>query len=411
MNATRRFITVGLLLLSFVLWGSSSITVHAQTATPKGAAPVKPIEFSLNPKGESDGSFFDVEAKAGETKDLTVSFANLYDQPLTLRSYVADAYTVVNGGFGVRDEGVVAKAPTTWMTYPAATYTLKPKEGKEIGFSVSVPRDAKPGSYISALVLRTAAPIPIEGTEMFDQIIQKALAVVIRVPGAETPSFSIGSATYASNQAGTTVSVDITNTGNVFLKPTGTFAVVDGSGRQVLTAPVAMGSVYTGDTTQLQFTFAQPLAPGTYTIELSLKDGTTIASAGTEPLAFTVAAAATATASPVQVTDLAVAPGPDATSPIFATITGTIVNTGDPVPNARLTVHVRKDGKLVEDFQLIPSLSLAQGDTPINQRYIPATGFTKGTWTFDLTLESVETSNQAATVILDQAVPGSIIIP
>ncbi len=105
------------------------------------------------------------------------------------------------------------------------------------------------------------------------------------------------------------------------------------------------------------------------------------------------------------------APGPDATSPIFATITGTIVNTGDPVPNARLTVHVRKDGKLVEDFQLIPSLSLAQGDTPINQRYIPATGFTKGTWTFDLTLESVETSNQAATVILDQAVPGSIIIP
>jgi len=71
------------------------------------------------------------------------------------------------------------------------------------------------------------------------------------------------------------------------------------------------------------------------------------------------------------------------------------VNGGQPVSNARLTVHAQRDGKDVESFQLIASLSLVQGETAIEQRYIPGTGFTTGTWSFSLTLESIDPATRA----------------
>ena len=403
---------IGIVLLVLALPLAQVLPVTAQVATPEEGTPeVKPIEFSFNPKGKPDGSYFEIESKPGQRTDLTVSFANYYDKELVLRSYVADAYTVVNGGFGVADEGVNQSEPTTWIDYPADTYTFAPGEGTEVNFTVNVPDTAKPGQYIAALVLRTAEAMPIEGTSMFDQIIQKALAIVITVPGKAQPSFSIGEASYVTNQAGTTVSVDIANTGNVFVKPVGTVAIVNGAGEQMFEAPVAMGSIYTATSTQLQLLLATPLPEGEYTVRLDLKDANSEATAKTDALALAVAPEADIAETPIQMTDLAVAAGPDAKAPQFATITGMIMNTGDPIANARLTVHALKDGTEVESFPLIPSLSLAQGETPVQQRYIPGTGFTKGTWSFTLTLESIDPSSGGASLLLTQEIEQTIVVP
>jgi len=361
--------------------------------------------------GQLDGSFFQLSLKPGETKRLSVQFANQYDQPLALRSFVSDTFTLTNGGLGVNDEGKSTHAPTTWIAYPADTCKLKPNEGREIAFTVSVPADAKPGNYVAALVLQTADTVPVEGTALFDQIIRKAIAVDITVPGKSDPRFETGDATYATGPNVPSLSVDITNTGNERLRPEGEISLRDALGTEVLSADVAMGSVYAGTVTQLQFVLQQPLPEGTYTVELNLADTATKAKATSSNLSFTASAPATPIQTTIQFGNLAVTPGPDAKAPQFANITGTIVNGGAPVSNARLTIHALKDGKEVESFPLIPSLSLAQGETPIQQRYIPGTGFTKGDWSFLLTLESVDPSSGAATLLLTQEIETTIAVP
>ena len=415
MNRSRNLWIVTSISTVLIILGTLGNGVLAQTASPDAASGTptasRQISFSLNPAGQPDGSFFQLSLKPGETKRLSVQFANQYDQTLALRSFVSDTFTLTNGGLGVRDEGTSTLAPATWIAYPADTYKLKPNEGREIAFTVSVPGDAKPGNYVAALVLQTADTVPVEGTALFDQIIRKAIAIDITVPGKSDPRFEIGDAKYASGPNAPSLSIDITNTGNQRLRPEGKISVKDASGTVVLSADVTMGSVYAGTATQLQFVLQQPLPEGTYAIELNLEDGDTKARASVSDLTFSASAPATPIQTTIQFSDLAIAPGPNVKTPQFANVTGTIVNGSAPISNARLTIHALQDGKEVESFPLIPSLSLAQGETPIQQRYIPGTGFTKGTWSFLLTLESVDPASGAATLLLTQEIEQTIVVP
>lgn len=384
----------------------------AQTGTPPATPELSDgVSFSVNPKGQVDGSFFEVTAKPGETLQLTVQFGNVSKEPVDLRTYVSDVVPLINGGMGVTPEGTAAQAPTTWITYPAETYALGSNEGREIGFSVAVPGDAAPGNYVSALVVQTADPVPVEGTPLFDQIIQKAVAIDITVEGNATPALEIGNATYDVSTSSPTLSVEIRNPGALRLQPAGTIAVKDSSGKEVISAPVTMGSVYAHSETLLQFVLQQPLAAGAYTIDLRLSDKDTKTEASVTGLAFEAKAPATPIQTTILFQDVAIVAGPDAAAPQFATVTATILNNGQPLPNARLSITALKDGAEVETFQLLPSVSLATGATPVQQRYIPGSGFTKGTWSFVLTLETIDPATGAATKLIEQPAEATIVVP
>jgi hypothetical protein len=301
--------------------------------------------------------------------------------------------------------------PTPWIDYPAETYTLAPGEVQDVDFTLKIPDDAAPGNYVSVLVLQTAEPVPVEGTQLFDQIIRKAIAIDITIPGDERPAFAIGDITYAGGPNVPSLAVAIANTGNQRLRPAGTMSVTDAGGAQVLSADVAMGSIYAGTSTLLQFALQQPLAAGDYALTLDLQDDETGAEASVSQQPFTVEDVATPVTNLVTLSDLSLEAGPDAAQPLFATITGTIANGGEAIASARLTVHAFKDGAEVESFQLIPSLSLPQGETPFEQRYIPGTGFTSGTWSFTLSLESVDTASGAVTPLATQQLEQTIVVP
>lgn len=401
-------IAVVLMLCSLCVPGIAS----AQDATPPASPETTTgVSFSVNPKGQVDGSFFQEKAKAGDTLNLTVQFGNLGKEAIDLRTYVADVVTLTNGGMGITEEGTTRQAPTTWISYSPQTYTLQPNEGREISFKVAIPSDAAPGNYVSALVVETAEPVPVEGTPLFDQIIQKAIAVDITVEGDAKPGLEIGEATYDAAGSSPTLSVQIRNTGALRLRPAGTIDVKDASGAKILSANVAMGSVYAHTDTLLQFVLQQPLPAGNYTIDLTLSDADTKVEAAVKDLAFEAKAPATPIQTAIVFQDMAIAAGPDANAPQFATVTGTIVNNGTPLPNARLSITAYKDGAEVETFPLLPSVSLATGSTPVQQRYIPGTGFGKGTWTFVLTLESIDPATGVATKLIEQPVGTQVVVP
>jgi hypothetical protein len=107
---------------------------------------------------------------------------------------------------------------------------------------------------------------------------------------------------------------------------------------------------------------------------------------------------ATPEPTPLTIASGSVTPAPDADNVHFANVEAVIRNSGEPVTNAQLSLIARVDGEEVERFTISQSLALASGDTPISTRYIPAAGWTSGDWTFELLLETIDSSGGAIVV-------------
>src|SRR5690606_9446265 len=125
---------------------------------------------------------------------------------------------------------------------PADTYELTAGDGRQIDFTVTVPEDAAPGNYVSVLVVQTAEAVPVAGTELLEQVLQKAVAIDITVPGEVTPAFSLGEPAYEERGSLPHLIVPLENSGDVRLRPTGTMTLTDDAGNPVLNAEIEMGS-------------------------------------------------------------------------------------------------------------------------------------------------------------------------
>lgn len=370
--------------------------------------------FLLEPVAQ-DNPYMALTMEPGTQQEVSVRLGIGSNATVSARTYAADAYTLVNGGFGVETEEDEVSAPTTWLDYSTSALELEPNQVVERQFTVGVPPETAPGEYITGIVVQTAEPIAVGESTMLRQTIRKAIAVVITVPGPVTPGLSIGTASLKQSPVANSVLIEIENTGNVLLKPTGTVTVTGPDGEPVGTSPVVMGSVYAGMATILELPVPIILAPGLYAVEVSLADRETGVTAEAAALSLAVAesAAATPAIAGLMVDAVTVAPVTDAASGSLqlVDITVGLSNPGGPVPSARLTLHVERDGELVEDYVLSPSLAVPAGVTTIQQRYVPASGWEPGDYTFAVTLELIDlNSGQATTVMTVDAAP-SVTVP
>jgi len=391
-----------LLALMLALPAQAMQAQDTVTGTPAASPAASPEadsgpRFVIRPKEGADGDYFTVEAAAGTTTELTVVLGNADDEPLKLRTYANDTVPMTNGGFSIADEDVAPTGTATWIDYAAETFEFASGEGVERTFTVTIPQDAAPGQYIAGIALQTAEPLEVEGTSLFNQIIRKTIAVFIIVPGPEQPAFSLGEPALLTDGALSRIEIPVENTGNVLIKPQGQLTLTDGSGKDVVQAPIAMGSVYAGTTAPLSVALTTSIPEGDYTMSVSLTDEATGAQASIDQqtIAITADDAASAAVELAGEIDLV----PDPADPDFANVSVTVRNQGEPVQNAELLLVVLKDGQEVETFPLAPSLALPQGETEVTQRYIPPTGWEQGTWTFSLTLNVVDGSTGAATTV------------
>jgi hypothetical protein len=236
------------------------------------------IKLSITPVG-ADGAYFKVSAKPGETTQLVVQLGNHGDAPLAVRTFPADAYSIVNGGFGAKLDGEATSGATAWIDYAAETLVLEPDTSVTRSFMLSVPADAQPGDYITSLIIQNAEPLQGTGNVALNQVLRQAIAVAIDVPGPRVPALSIGAIAHKMAAGTSFVSFAVTNTGNANLKPAGEFVLTDAHGVEVDRRQVAMGSVYAGNITTLELPYDHLLAAGDYTASLTLTDAATGATA------------------------------------------------------------------------------------------------------------------------------------
>ena len=229
------------------------------------------IRLVLRPVHQA-GSYFDLTMLPGEARTLEVDIGNDGDAPLLARTYAADVYTIINGGFGARLREESQTGTTNWLDYPTELLPLAVGGGLRRTFAVSVPADAGPGEYITSLVLENEEPFRQTGTVALSQVVRQAVAVVITVPGQRSPMLKVGDATQKDVVGVSVVSVAVENTGNIRLKPSVSFTLMNGSGNIVSGSTVVMDTFYAGTATLLEVPLAMLLAPGAYTVRLTLED-------------------------------------------------------------------------------------------------------------------------------------------
>ncbi|MGC4106857.1 MAG: hypothetical protein QM753_10970 [Thermomicrobiales bacterium] len=279
----------------------------------------------------------------------------------------------------------------------------------KLSFTVSVPEGTAPGQYITAVAAERSG----EGndtTTIVDNL-RYAVPVFITVPGETTAGFSVDGVRLTSMAGGLQVDIPIENTGDVRVRPKGDVAILGPDGKRVASIPVEMQSIYAHDQTTLTLGAPGNFPPGKYSVAVNLRDeetGTTaeggvtdvqLAGTGTE-----------AVKSPITLGQSTIAPKPSKDNVQFVNVSTTVSNSGDPITNGQLSLIAKKDGKEVERFPISQSLSVPTGETPVSSRYIPAEGFSTGTWTFELLLETTDGSG-AALVLAQQPIDGSVVIP
>jgi len=404
------------MFLCLCLLGSPVTALAMQESATPAATPQPELPtFVFRPIDHDENGYFAISLKPGESTTVKVLVGNGGKSPLDVRTYAADAFSMQNGGFGLLDSKSEKSGVTTWIDFPTKELSLKPGEGVEQSFTVTVPEGTEPGQYISGIAMEIAEPISTGsdgGLLQFEQVLRSARAVFITVPGALTPSFEIGDASYNQEGAANSIVVGIRNTGNVFVKPAGTVEVRDAAGAVILSAPVVMGSVYAGDETTIAIGLTQGLSPGDFQMSLDLSDEKSGVSASRNDLTFTVLASATPTAlEPIVISSVTATAQPSLEDVQFLTVDTTIRNNGDEVKDVSVILHAYLDGALVEDFPIASSVALASGDTTFQSRYLPLSGWTSGTWTFTLTVEVVSPETGASLLLATSEIEGSIVVP
>src|SRR5690606_5142774 len=132
------------------------------------------------------GGYFNVELEAGDSTTQKVTLGNGGEVPFDAVTYAADAYTIRNGGMGLRELDSEPTGPTTWLDYPTETFPTEPGQGFEREFTISVPEGAPTGEYVAGIAVQSAEPVNEEGEEgmfRFDQYYRTVIGTRILVPG------------------------------------------------------------------------------------------------------------------------------------------------------------------------------------------------------------------------------------
>jgi LPXTG-motif cell wall-anchored protein len=288
-------------MLSRLRAGSATLALLAgawlATAAPVAALDEAP-KLGLTPI-DHGGAFFELILAPGESTTLSVEVANFGAEQVDARTYAADVYSIINGGFGADLHAEPSSGTTLWLTYPEQVVTLAAQDAIVVDFAVTVPAATPPGEYVAALVIENVEPFRGSGSVAIDQVNRSAIAVAIDIPGPRAPALEIGEVGHHVAGTQSVITFGVGNPGNVHLRPAGDFVVFDASGREVGAGPAVMDSVYAGTGTLLEAPLPAVLPEGDYCAVLRLVDEETGASDESECLTFTVGPASPQAANPV----------------------------------------------------------------------------------------------------------------
>ena len=400
-NLSLLLMTAAVVLASFT---GATAAQDAGTAEASSSIP----KFTIKPVGDHpEGYFADVPANPGDVITLEVAVTNIGTVPADLVTFNVNANSAVNGGFVTGTQTDEPTGSNAWVEYPLQEFVLQPGEQAVFPVVITVPTDALPGQYISGIMAQTRETVAVEGTSTIDQRIGAALTVGLLLPGDLTHAFELGEPVTESRESTIDLWIPIANTGNYLVRPEGSLSLVDGEGTEILAAPIVLKSIYAGNATSIQVSLPPQTPPGGYTLSLTLTDPASGVSASIDAAVVTV----TEPAEPSAVTVVSAFVEPNAEDIAFTNVNVVLSNSGQQIAPADVILNVFHDGEAVESFSLANNQVLVAGENTISSIYAPAEGWQPGTYTFSLTVLSVDPIGGQQATILEQDLDAEVIVP
>ena len=233
---------------------------------PLGMALGQDISFNLFPvsaeTGEDLGRLIYILEPGESATDAVVAVSNS-NSPMVVTTFGTAAGTASNGGTVFPETAT----PDSWVVLSVPELPLDGQEQGQFFFTVAVPEDASPGEYLFGIVVQDAGQGDKQREDSavsFTIAMRQVLTVYVTVPGIQVASFEVSSIKQVWDGPDVGFDVELHNTGNVRVRPTGTLDVTDRSGKVIGSFPIKLGPILAGDTLVHHISSGSTLPPGRY---------------------------------------------------------------------------------------------------------------------------------------------------
>lgn len=237
--------------------------------------------FSLTPAAGTR-SYLVADGRPGIVIRRTLRITNTGERTGAVRLYAVDATTGTTSGAVYRSEQAPRTDVGAWTELSAGRLNLPPGASRTVRVTVHVPRGARPGQHLGAVVaenatLRRGRSVKRgKGSLRVNVKLLTVDAVQVNVPGKRYHHLSLTGVSAGGSRGRQSVLVGIRNDGTELEKPRGSFELRDSSGRVLMRSRLRLDTLvpHTSIPDPVEVT-GHALPAGTYetTVELRYHGG------------------------------------------------------------------------------------------------------------------------------------------
>jgi hypothetical protein len=254
--------------------------VVAATAVPAGAQAAGPT-VSLTPVGAAGAKgYFIYSARAGSKVTGRVTVVNTSSARGTVLLYAVDATTGQTTGAVYLSRARRRRDVGAWTKLPVRRVVLGSHGRAQVSFVVRVPRGARGGQHLGAIVAQPVTPLRrISGGQNghgFHINVQalSVLAVQLNVPARPVQRMTVSGCRAGGPHNYQTLFIGMGNTGNQFVKGSGSLVVANTAGRTLKRQSFSVDTFLPGTAISYPVVVqGKPLGAGHYRAVVSLAYG------------------------------------------------------------------------------------------------------------------------------------------
>jgi hypothetical protein len=207
------------------------------------------------------------EAKPGETLTQTLRIHNVGTRPVRVRASLGDWTYDPMGKIQFLPVGTLKESASPWATFAPAEFLLEAKASRPLTYTLTVPKEAAPGTHWGVLFLESEDPNPPPGVPLATFRVRMAHVFYVNIPPLTSSGRITGIVPSAPQkpQDPFRFALQYQNTGNTAQKLSGRFEVRDTSGRKVAEVLIEEEVVLPGQVRILPIALVGPLPVGNYT--------------------------------------------------------------------------------------------------------------------------------------------------
>lgn len=211
----------------------------------------------------------------GQTITTDLKLFNPSSQPIRVRAYLSDWQYSPSGEISYPEVGKVKRSASPWASFSPSEVVLQSGQRSSVKLSVSVPKDATPGSHWGVLFFEAEDLNPPPGKAIATLKVRVAHSFYVNIPAIQTSGKITGifGKPPAASGKPYTFAVQYANSGNAAQQVLGLFEVRDRTGKRVAYGLIDKQVVLPDSSRVFQVSLNGPLPAGTYSVLVVLNYG------------------------------------------------------------------------------------------------------------------------------------------